>query len=64
MALLEWQVSQADAAFQSWAYWQFKYFFDITTAGDNSESFYDKHGSLQMNKLATLSRTYATAIAG
>jgi len=64
MELLTWQLEAADSAFQSWTYWQFKYFDDITTAGNNAESLYDAQGQLQLNKLATLSRTYAQAIAG
>jgi len=54
----------ADRAFHSWAYWQFKYFHDITTVSGPVESFYNADGSLQDAKVAMLSRTYARAIAG
>ena len=54
----------ADAHFQSWAYWQFKYFSDITTVSGPAESFYDADGSLQAPKVAALRRTYAAAVAG
>eukprot|EP00930_Biecheleria_cincta_P018359 TRINITY_DN14328_c0_g2_i1.p1 TRINITY_DN14328_c0_g2~~TRINITY_DN14328_c0_g2_i1.p1 ORF type:complete len:673 (-),score=85.83 TRINITY_DN14328_c0_g2_i1:149-2167(-) len=54
----------ADSAFQSWAYWQFKYNHDITTVSGPLEGFYTKDGSLQTAKVAALSRTFAPAIAG
>lgn len=42
-----------------WAYWQFKYFNDITTtAGTGSEGFYNPDGTLQIRKVKALSRTY------
>jgi hypothetical protein len=45
-----------------WAYWQFKEFKDLTTtAGDKSEGFYNKDGSLQKVKVKALSRTYVKA---
>jgi len=54
--------SVADANLQSWSYWQFKLFNDLTTAGPG-ESFYE-NGELEKNKVKALSRTYAQAIAG
>lgn len=39
-------------------------FHDITTQNAASESLFDTDGSVQEYKLAALSRTYATAIAG
>lgn len=55
----------ADSALQSWAWWQFKDFQDITTASEGPlESFYDADGSLQLPKVQALSRTYAYAVAG
>lgn len=56
--------NRADAALHSWAYWQFKYFHDITTVSGPLESFYAADGSLQQTKVDALSRTYAQAIAG
>merc|ERR1711981_449598 len=38
--------TRADVALQSWAYWQFKYFDDITTVSGPLESFYDERGAL------------------
>jgi len=54
----------ADSHGHSWAYWQFKYFDDITTVSGPLESFYDTAGQLQQAKVKALSRTYAPAIAG
>lgn len=62
--LLNLQTQQADALFQSWAYWSFKGFDDITTADANTESFYNPDGTLQMNKVKALSRTFAKTVAG
>jgi len=55
--------SLADSFFQSWSYWQFKFYNDITTQGPE-ESFYDSDGNLETDKVKTLSRSYAQAIAG
>jgi len=52
----------ADYYFQSWSYWQFKLFQDLTTAGP-AESFY-LGDQLELNKVKALSRTYAQAIQG
>eukprot|EP00947_MAST-08B_sp_MAST-8B-sp1_P002435 g2435.t1 len=56
--------SRADAALQSWAYWQFKYNDDLTTVSGPIEGVYDTDGKLQVDKVAALSRTYAPVIAG
>jgi len=61
---LEWVVDSADKVFQSWAYWQYKSYNDITTASNERESFYWSDGTLQTDKVDTLSRVYATAIEG
>lgn len=54
-----------DLTLQSWAWWQFKSFHDITTSGlGTSESFYDENGNLQAEKVKALSRTYAQSVAG
>lgn len=42
-----------------WAYWQFKTYEDLTTtAGTQSEGFYNKDGALQTDKVKALARTY------
>eukprot|EP01132_Coremiostelium_polycephalum_P008414 gene8414-10332_t len=63
LEMLDFMTSEADKYLQSWTYWQFKYYNDITTAG-STESLYNQDGSLDVAKLKTLSRTYAQAIAG
>jgi endoglycosylceramidase len=57
--LLEW----ADSRFQSWAYWQYKYFHDITTINHN-EAIFNPDGQVEPPKVRMLSRTYAQATAG
>ena len=48
-----------------WAYWEYKPFHDITTsAGNRSEGFYNRDGSLQTKKVKALSRTYVQAAQG
>ena len=50
---------------QSWAYWSFKSFNDITTSGDpNAEGFFHADGSLQADKIQALVRPYSPAVAG
>eukprot|EP01130_Rhizamoeba_saxonica_P007725 TRINITY_DN3133_c0_g1_i2.p1 TRINITY_DN3133_c0_g1~~TRINITY_DN3133_c0_g1_i2.p1 ORF type:complete len:515 (-),score=85.88 TRINITY_DN3133_c0_g1_i2:469-2013(-) len=62
---IDFMTSECDRQGLSWAWWQFKSFNDITTAGKGtSESFYDAEGKLQQVKVRYLSRTYATATAG
>merc|ERR1712232_401879 len=56
-------MNEADSKVQSYSYWQFKYFDDLTTSGPQ-ESLYGIDGNLEVNKLATLSRTYLQATAG
>lgn len=53
----------ADLTQESWTYWTFKGFHDITTQNSASESFYNADGSLQTLKVGALSRTYAQRIA-
>ena len=49
----------ADEHLVGWAYWQFKYYEDLTTsAGTGSEGFYNQDGSLQGWKVKALSRSY------
>lgn len=55
----------SDQELASWAYWEFKPFHDLTTsAGDRSEGFYNFDGSLQIDKVRSLSRTYIKAAQG
>jgi len=56
----------AEDNFQSWIYWQFKYYHDVTTAANpaTTESFYYENGTLQSHKIRALSHPYATAICG
>ena len=49
----------ADDHLVGWAYWQFKYYADLTTsAGTGSEGFYNQDGSLQEWKAKALARSY------
>lgn len=58
-------VTLADKHLQSWAYWQYKSYFDITTASTASgESFFDADGQPEANKVKALSRAFAHAVAG
>lgn len=56
----------AERNFNSWIYWQFKYYNDITTAArpGTTESFYNVDGSLQAIKVKTLSHPYVYAVCG
>ena len=48
-----------DEKLASWSYWQFKKYGDLTTtAGTGSEGFYNADGSLQVDKVTALTRTY------
>jgi len=60
---IEFITNMAEQKFQSWSYWQFKFYEDLTTQG-TGESFYSADGELQTNKVKALSRTFAPAIAG
>eukprot|EP00936_MAST-01D_sp_MAST-1D-sp1_P000590 g590.t1 len=63
-ATLDLVLNTADEQMQSWAYWTFKSFDDITTQNQHTETFYNTDGTLQLHKLRALSRTYAMAVAG
>ncbi|EFA85830.1 hypothetical protein PPL_01061 [Heterostelium album PN500] len=63
MDTITYMMNEADNYFQSWCYWQFKFYNDLTTSGP-TESLYLADGSLDVIKVRTLSRTYAQAIAG
>lgn len=64
LAVLEAVAKQADKYQQSWMYWQFKYFQDLTTCTPQGESLYQDDGTVCMDKLKILSRTYPQAVAG
>ena len=54
------QVADAcDKVMSGWAYWQFKFYQDLTTTGAlGNEGFYNNDGSLQHIKVKALARTY------
>jgi endoglycosylceramidase len=55
----------ADHHLVGWAYWQYKYYGDLTTsAGTGSEGFWNQDGSLQAWKVKALSRSYLKATQG
>ena len=56
----------ADQYLRSWIYWQYKYYYDLTTSSipPNAESFYDSNGDLQVNKVMTLAYPYVYATCG
>jgi endoglycosylceramidase len=58
------QTAAADALLESWAYWTYKGFHDITTQNPATESFFNEDGSTQVPKVSALSRTYAQRVAG
>ena len=64
MYALEQTCEMADKHAQSWIYWQFKYYEDITTCTPSGESLYTNEGDVCMDKLRILSRTYPMAVAG
>ncbi|PRP75110.1 hypothetical protein PROFUN_03946 [Planoprotostelium fungivorum] len=63
MDSIRYLMEAADARAQSWAYWQLKYYNDITTAG-SGESLYDTEGKIEPRKLRELTRTFAPAVQG
>ena len=58
LAKMDLMLDQADDALQSWTYWTYKSFDDITTQNAQTESFFNGDGRLQMQKMHTLSRPY------
>jgi endoglycosylceramidase len=57
---------KADESFQSWAYWQFKWFGDFTTADSppQGESLYDLNGQLLTKKMEVLAKPYFYSTCG
>lgn len=66
MVELNYLLSLMESKFTSWAYWEFKYYADITTQAHpgNIESFYNDDGTLFEKKVKTLARPYALSICG
>ena len=65
LQLLDTVLDAAEQRLQSWAYWNFKSYDDITTAGSPaSEGLYNPDGSVQMQKVRVLSRPFASTVAG
>lgn len=61
---LNYLAEKMDAHHQSWMYWQFKYYNDITTCTPEGEALYTNDGVPCEHKLRVLSRTYPMAVAG
>ncbi|KJE88963.1 endoglycoceramidase [Capsaspora owczarzaki ATCC 30864] len=53
----------ADSNLQSWSYWQYKYFNDVTTQS-SVESLFLANGTVDAGKIQALTRTYALAVQG
>lgn len=49
----------ADENLQSWIYWQFKGYHDITTQSSVAEGLWFANGTVNTDKVKMLSRTYA-----
>jgi endoglycosylceramidase len=62
--LLDKLADLSDKFQQSWMYWQFKYYEDLTTCTPVGESLYNADGSVNQHKLTVLSRAYPQATAG
>ena len=63
---IDFVTNQADRLIESWAYWQFKNYNDITTVSGTTggESFYLGNGQLDTDKVKALARTYAQFTSG
>eukprot|EP01038_Epipyxis_sp_PR26KG_P014384 gene14384-19301_t len=64
MYALENTAKLMDKFMQSWMYWQYKYYQDITTCTPQGESLFEADGSVCEDKIKVLSRTYPQAVAG
>lgn len=64
LGLLQRLCELTDKFQQSWMYWQFKYYQDITTCTPEGESLYDANGQVSQHKIEILSRTFPQAVAG
>jgi hypothetical protein len=56
--------SAADEFLQSWFYWTYRSYGDITTQNPATETFFYPNGSVQELKVKALSTTYPHAVAG
>jgi len=64
MIALQRTVEHADKYLQSWMYWQFKYYNDITTCTPVGEGMYNADGTVVDAKMNILTRPYPQATAG
>lgn len=64
LVALERVAQLADRHMQSWMYWEYKYFQDITTITPEGEGLFNSDGTVHEDKLRVLSRTYPQALAG
>ena len=64
VAEIEGALDAFDSKALSWAYWQYKGFGDFTTTGSETEGLWYQNGTLQINKVKALSRTYFKATQG
>ena len=64
LSLLRSHLDHADKQFQSWTYWTYRSFDDITTINRDTESYFDGDGNLQVLKATVLARPFAPAVAG
>jgi endoglycosylceramidase len=64
IAEIEGALDAFDSKALSWAYWQYKGFGDFTTTGSGTEGLWYQNGTLQVNKVKALSRTYIKATQG
>lgn len=62
--LLNKLTSAADHFLQSWFYWTYRSYGDITTQNPSTETFFHPNGSIQELKVKALSTTYPHAVAG
>lgn len=64
IAILERQTQRADELLQSWAYWTYKGYDDITTQNGDTETYFHEDGRLQSHKVRSLSKPYGRIIGG
>lgn len=61
---LESLAKQSDKHLQSFIYWQYKYYNDLTTCTPSGESLFNNDGTPSQHKLETLTRPFPEAVAG
>ena len=62
--LLNKVLSASEAMQQSWFYWTYRSYGDITTQNSATETFYYPNNTIQVEKIKALSTTYAPSVAG